>query len=101
MSFMDPDYRERLAKEAERARAECAKSGCSFSGIDVCIRCGKRDATPRIVAEYGSQRGVYRPDRRSIIVETKTVDAVGGVCWVFDSEHKGPLVELLVYGRKP
>lgn len=99
MSFIDPDLREQWATADEKRRAECAKLGHSYSSIDVCIRCGRRSNIPRVVAEYCGKRAVYRADRGSIIIERSSVDAVGDKCWVVDSEHKGPLVELLVYGK--
>jgi hypothetical protein len=98
MSFIDPDLRERWAEDAKKKAAECAKYGHSYSSIDTCVRCSRKSDHPRVVAEYCGKRGVFRADRGSIIVEHSSVDAAGDKCWVFDSEHKGPLVDLLVYG---
>jgi hypothetical protein len=100
VSFMDPDYRQALSEAQRKHDADCAKLGHTFTSIDVCVRCGRKDTRPRIVATFIGQRAVFRPDRNTITIEVKSVDSMGAVRWDAQAEHGGPLVAFLAYGTK-
>lgn len=101
MSFQDPDDRERRAKRAVEMRAACVRHGCSYSRIDICIRCGKSDPKPRVVATWMNDRAVYTPHGNRLVIERASPDSLGAARWVPRTEVTDKdVIALLVYGVK-
>jgi hypothetical protein len=110
MSFMDPDYREKLAKVAEAQAALCKTEGHQISG-DRCTRCTFVSSTPRVVLQSADYRAVFLPSNHKIVFEIKSTDTLGKERWdkvadLGSSYAKGEpnlyhIYQLLVYGKVP
>lgn len=81
MSFMDPDYRERLQKESEAKRQQCKIGGHEFNTKGTCSRCGGFDGKPRVTLSTPDYRAVYNPNNSVIVIEKRSTDSLGADRW--------------------
>lgn len=116
MSFIDPGLRETWARDAERARERCRRSGAheyvgSGERCVVCSAVNPDTQRPRVTLVAGDFRAVFHPPTGNVVIEKRSTDSLGADRWdVIDtlsntqsrsekSHHH--IIALLSKGAKP
>lgn len=117
MSFIDPDLRDEWRKRDEANRERCRKAGHHvFVGSgDRCVACSAvnpESLKPRVTLVIDGFRAVHDPAKSTVVIERRSVDAVGAERWeqasrlVSATEKEASEHERLIYlfftkGRAP
>ncbi len=115
MSFIDPDLRDKWAKEAEIKRQHCKSVGHVWSEtVGPCQHCGAEHPDfrkPRVTLVTDNHRAIFNPANQNIIIERKGFDSLGAARWEKiceitsqsprDNPSNYPIWELLSKGKVP
>lgn len=86
VSFIDPDLRERWAKEALAKASECKQQGHNWSSArGPCARCGGANpeaGKPRVLLATADLRLVHVPSGDRLVIEKREQNAMGEPVWV-------------------
>jgi ribosomal protein L37E len=86
MSFMDPDFRERLERDGRESRERCQKAGRhEFVGSGercaVCSVPNPEHQKPRVTLVAGDFRAIFKPVSGDVVIEQRSFDSLGAERW--------------------